>query len=243
MSHTSIIDTDLINRICFLSRDEFEEMYKTRPFIITNGAKDWPAIKSWNPNTIHNKLPKQKHEITVFTQDKIPKKSFIKLDAKEIFKRINTIDPLYKYYFAPEITQITFPDLFADIVYPSWISQQNVKEMNFWFSQQYNQTILHFDLLDNFLVQIYGKKKIRLFSPDDSSYLYPTITTAYDKPRLSKICNLDDVDFDKFPDFIHAHCYEGIIMPSDIIYIPAGWWHEVQSLDISLSVNFFWQND
>lgn len=234
--------TDLIERIKSLSRARFKKVYIRRPVIITQGAKQWPAINYWKPSTIHKKLPKQKHKVTVFAQDKIPKKAFIELEAEEIFERINAIDPLYKYYFAPEITAKTFPDLFMDIVYPKWINQQNVKEMNFWFSQQHNQTILHFDLLNNFLVQIYGRKKIRIFSPDDSAYLYPTTSTAYKEALLSQIRDLDNPDLDQFPDFVHAHCYEGIIFPGDILYIPAGWWHEIQSLDVSLSINFFWEN-
>lgn len=234
-------NANLIERINSLSEVKFEKVYIKQPFIITQGAQEWPAIKYWDPFTIHKKLPKQKHEVTVFTQDKIPKKAFVQLESEEIFERINTVDPIYKYYFAPEITEEAFPGLFADIVYPKWINRQNIKEMNFWFSQQNNQTILHFDLLNNFLVQIFGRKKVRLFSPNDSSYLYPTISTSYKEARLSQIYDLDNPDLDNFPDFVHAHSYEGIIAPGDILYIPEYWWHEVQSLDISLSVNFFWE--
>jgi ribosomal protein L16 Arg81 hydroxylase len=28
--------------------------------------------------------------------------------------------------------------------------------------------------------------------------------------------------------------------PGDVIYIPRGWWHHVRTLDLSISVNFWW---
>jgi hypothetical protein len=33
---------------------------------------------------------------------------------------------------------------------------------------------------------------------------------------------------------------EVVLGPGDAMYLPSRWWHQVRSLDLSLSVNFWW---
>ena len=230
-----------IKQFVSLSQEEFDTELKYEPFLLVNGASNWPAIKKWTTSNIYRKLPPGKHSVTVFDNSKIPGKLFINLTPKEITERINLLDSEYKYYFAPAVSQETFPKLFKDIIYPTLISSKYIQEINLWFGQRSNKTILHFDLFDNFLVQVYGRKKVKLFSPDNTPYLYPTITTSYKEARLSRIIDVDNPDLEVFPEFINAEYCKVIISPGDMLYIPAKWWHEVQSLDVSLSINFFYE--
>ncbi len=79
------------------------------------------------------------------------------------------------------------------------------------------------------LTQIVGKKKVVLFSPEDSDKLY------YGDFEVS------DPDFEKNPLLNKTTAYEGVLEPGDLIFIPAQWWHytEIIEKSITLSYNFF----
>lgn len=102
----------------------------------------------------------------------------------------------------------------------------------------------HFDLYDNILFQIVGKKRIILFPPSETEYLY----VQGDK---STINNFDDWNecLVKHPDLCNSRPYEGFLYPTDGIFIPALWWHNVKTVDLyesnqdySIGFNVFWKD-
>lgn len=80
-----------------------------------------------------------------------------------------------------------------------------------------------------YLSQIQGKKRVILFSPEESSFLY---NGRVDPERP---------DFNQFPLFERSTAYECVIEPGDTLLMPANWWHHVRSLEkaITVSHNFF----
>jgi ribosomal protein L16 Arg81 hydroxylase len=38
--------------------------------------------------------------------------------------------------------------------------------------------------------------------------------------------------------FLAAYSYEVIAEPGDTVFLPLGWWHQVRSLDVSLSFSY-----
>jgi hypothetical protein len=115
-----------------------------------------------------------------------------------------------------------------------------------WISEADVNTRPHYDASNNFLVQVVGRKRVRLFAPSDTSNLYPyTIkdTIFADSPavHVSQIADIDLLTSGQFPNVKLIKCFEDILHPGDLLFIPAGWWHEIRALDISISVNFFWQ--
>ena len=89
--------------------------------------------------------------------------------------------------------------------------------------------------MDNLLLQITGKKRVVLFSPKDALNLY----LDGDK---STILDIDNVDESRFPLFSKAVRYQCFLVPGDVLFIPALWFHNVVSLDFSVAVNLFWRN-
>lgn len=94
----------------------------------------------------------------------------------------------------------------------------------------------HYDMVDNILLQVRGRKKIYLFPPTDAEYLY----LNGDK---SEILDLENVDFESYPLMSSAHRYECILEEGDALFIPALWFHNTKALDFSIGVNFFWQDN
>jgi lysine-specific demethylase 8 len=45
----------------------------------------------------------------------------------------------------------------------------------------------------------------------------------------------------KFSEFQTVPVHVADLEPGDALYIPAKWWHQVESLDLSASVNSWWR--
>jgi hypothetical protein len=99
-----------------------------------------------------------------------------------------------------------------------------------------SETPLHHDLTNNFLVQMVGRKLVRMLSPVDVARL------DYSHAVFSRIGMPSD-----------AICAERGLTPVDVViepgralFIPVGWWHAVTSLsDLSVTatyVSFIWRN-
>lgn len=120
---------------------------------------------------------------------------------------------------------------------------------NLWVCPGSHITPLHYDPLDGTLIQVHGEKRLVLFPPSQTYNLYPLSLFNYLRHGLKLRANYSQVypekpDLEKFPKFEKAlaHRYEVILKQGEILFIPAGWWHEVTSLGdgVVCSINRFW---
>lgn len=120
---------------------------------------------------------------------------------------------------------------------------------NLWAGPGGHLECLHYDPMDGTLIQMHGEKKVLLFPPSQTYNLYPFPVYAHFRHGLNLRCWFSQVypeqpDFDAFPKLREAlqHKQEIILRPGELLYIPAGWWHEVTALGEGLvcSVNRFW---
>jgi hypothetical protein len=104
----------------------------------------------------------------------------------------------------------------------------------FWLGPAGTVTPLHADYDDNLFVQIWGSKRIFLAPPHHDEFLYPREANAL---LFGSPFDPEAPDFDKFPLARQAATIECIVQPGDMLYVPAGWYHQVRSLSFSLSAN------
>lgn len=99
-------------------------------------------------------------------------------------------------------------------------------------------TKLHRDFQISFLGQVWGQKKLHLFSPDQTDALY-----AAPAFNMYQLCEVDPgaPDLVRYPRFAHARALEVVVGPGDMLVIPTGWFHCVWALTDVLSVNRFMQ--
>jgi hypothetical protein len=104
----------------------------------------------------------------------------------------------------------------------------------FWIGPAGTVTPLHCDYDDNILAQVWGTKRIFLAPPHHDAFLYPSEANAI---LFGSPFDPEAPDFDRFPLARQAALVECIVEPGDMLYVPAGWYHQVRALTFSLSAN------
>jgi hypothetical protein len=104
----------------------------------------------------------------------------------------------------------------------------------FWVGPAGTVTPLHCDYDDNIFAQVWGTKRIFLSPPHHDAFLYPREANAI---LFGSPFDPEAPDFEKFPLARQASMIECIMNPGELLYVPAGWYHQVRSLTFSLSSN------
>lgn len=111
---------------------------------------------------------------------------------------------------------------------------------NLWLSGSGLTVGLHFDPAENLNFQLRGRKRFTLYPAGIRGY--------YPLPMFSQTAHISGVfrdgpqpDLTKFPAFDPRKAIEVELRTGDVLYIPAYWWHQVDSLDVeNVNLNFWW---
>lgn len=228
-----------------LSRSEFNrEYFNKKPVIVKQAMAHTRSYNNWTldylRDTVGSRSVVIKHSITgkynITMKDQFENVTVPFDKAIELFT-----SPEYSnksYYLQQSSIFEHFPELMQDLELPDLNGDSdNLEVINFWMGGAGCVTHLHYDRDNNFLAQIKGRKEILFFAPGDIAYLYPN--KEFKHAHVSQI-DLDNVDHERFPLFEKATKYYGLLDAGDLLYLPPGWWHQVRSLDMSISVNFWW---
>ncbi|KAG8521007.1 tRNA wybutosine-synthesizing protein 5 [Galemys pyrenaicus] len=142
-----------------------------------------------------------------------------------------------EFFISEDIADIRkqFPLLEGDIKFPKFFKEEQFFSSVFRISSPGLQLWTHYDVMDNFLIQVTGKKRVVLFSPRDAQYLYLSGTK-------SEVLNIDNPDLAKYPLFSKARRYECFLEAGDVLFIPALWFHNIISEEFGVGVNVFWKH-
>jgi hypothetical protein len=125
-------------------------------------------------------------------------------------------------------------------------------QKNVWLGPKGTRTPLHTDPYHNIFCQVVGYKYVRLYPPEATESVYPrgVDENGINESNTSEVeIRLDDKresnvaaeEGERFPLFLAQEgYYEAIVGPGECLYIPAGWWHYIESLTASYSVSFWW---
>jgi hypothetical protein len=128
--------------------------------------------------------------------------------------------------------------------FPRFYSRQSFNVPRLWLGRAGTVTPLHKDIPDNFVFNYFGTKRWILYPPRDYPYLYMTNPTPKEYPDFgASLVNLNDPNYDTYPDFAHAHAVEFTLSDGDLLYLPAGWCHYVENLTDTLMINFWLLRD
>ncbi|KAL7881412.1 hypothetical protein AOLI_G00082600 [Acnodon oligacanthus] len=128
-----------------------------------------------------------------------------------------------------------FPELANDFHIPPFFEPKQFFSSVFRISSPGLQLWTHYDVMDNVLAQVTGRKRVVLYSPQDALHLY----LSGDK---SEVLDIDSPDLEQYPDFVKAHRYECVLEPGDLLFIPALWFHNTLALQFGVGINVFWRH-
>ncbi|MBX2983745.1 MAG: cupin-like domain-containing protein [Flavobacteriales bacterium] len=218
-----------LERVSHVTPKEFhhEFVLKGKPVIITEFARNWPALGKWTPeffSTRYGHLSKDVKgvEYTVAEQMELIKSSTVEKPAPYSYNL--NIDHVF-----PELTADVKPfllgssDRFANPFWPHRLFSSAIKQEVFFGGKGASFPVLHVDLrhLHTQITQLYGDKEFFLFAPDQTPYMYP-------RPEYPLYSGVDDVfapDLERFPLFAKASGHRDILKEGETIFFPTGWWH------------------
>jgi hypothetical protein len=219
------------------------------PIIIRGSKATLGKLSDWTPEYISERLADRELPISTSDPDGVFRYNpdgerplhFEQMRGKELAAglRKTTTDRKLCLQQTSIIGQL--PELSSELVIPPYISTAKLNEVNLWMASEGSNTPLHYDDMHNLFAQVEGRKKFLLFNPDQLSRLYPgPLNTRLQ--HLSSV-NLRAPNFRRFPELEHVEYWEAVVMPGDLLFMPAFWWHQVYSLDVTVSVNYWWRAD
>lgn len=145
---------------------------------------------------------------------------------------------LTKEYHEPQVYDV--PDLFSD----DWIDRYWEIRKNrsddyrfVYMGTKGTWTPLHADVFRSYSwsINICGRKKWILFSPND-------IDNLKDKYGNVMLDVNSDINPKNYPNFSKANPIICIQEPGETIFVPSSWWHQVENLEDTISINHNWAN-
>jgi len=109
-----------------------------------------------------------------------------------------------------------------------------------WIGPKGTLTPLHRDDTDNLFAQVWGQKIFTLAAPHHREAL-GTWSTAPQGGLDGCDFNPDAPDYQRFPHARDVTFMRVTLEAGDLLFLPEGWFHQVESVSTSLSVNF-WVN-
>jgi ribosomal protein L16 Arg81 hydroxylase len=232
----------MIDRRSRLSGTDFRQHYvHTRtPVIIENMMSEWPATYLWTKNYLTAVVGDQPIEV-MSERDSDPQfeqrmdnhrrsmsfSEFAELAFSETQSN-NTYMVANNQFMGTSGGQRLMQDVINEGAYfkPVWQGQTF-----FWFGPGGTVTPLHYDVLDIVLTQVRGSKRVRLFSKDQTHLLYNSNGVYSD-------VDVENPDFERFPLYRHAHPVEFTLHAGEMLFLPEGHWHQIKSLEPSISISF-----
>lgn len=237
-----------------LSGEAFlQQHYATgRPVILTGCMEDWPAVSRWTPEYLKQTLGdvkiqyqgerdrNKRYEMQVDAH----RREIAFSDYMDLIAQPGVGNQAYITANNSAHNARALAPLHADLGFPGEFLEPaaDVKNGMMWIGPAGTVTSLHHDLTDNLVAQVVGRKRFRLFAAADVGKLYNHHHV------FSEIVDLDDPDLDmaRLPLMKEANVHDITLLPGEMLFIPIGWWHQVNALDFSVTItytNFRWRND
>ncbi len=220
-----------------LTREEFQEEYlkKNKPVVFKDLSAPWPATKKWTFEFFKENYgdlivplfsTKGYHDAGkgyMSSQKEMPFRDYLEIIEHEPTEWRMFLFNIFKHV----------PELLDDFSMPT-ITDGWVKSHPFmFFGGQGAHVNLHYDIDCSavFLTQFQNRKKVILFGPDQSKYLYNHPYT------VQSHVDIMNPDYEKYPALKMATGYETTIQDGETIFMPPMYWHYIYYTDGGFSLS------
>ncbi|MEM9821927.1 MAG: cupin-like domain-containing protein, partial [Bacteroidota bacterium] len=234
--HSIDMNLKSIERRALISQREFEEEYlsKSKPVIFTNLSEQWPATEKWTfewlkSNYGHIQVPLYDNDFRKPGKDYLTPKT-----TKSFGEYLDMIQagPTDLRMFLFNIFKHA-PELVNDFSMPTVTDGFLESFPMMFFGGQGARVDLHYDLdcAAIFITQFQRRKKVILFKPEQSPYLYQHPFTVQSEVRL------DAPDFEKHPALKKAEGFEDILEHGETLFMPSLYWHYMEYVEGGFSLS------
>ncbi|WP_438862328.1 cupin-like domain-containing protein [Neptunicella sp.] len=150
------------------------------------------------------------------------------------------------YYIASNVIDSHFPQLRAenDIDIPRPEAEFPVESIraSIWIGNR-TTACCHYDASDNIACCVVGQRRFTLFPPDQIGNLYPGPLHLTPGGQALSMVDFANPDLNTYPHFSEAIANGQVaeLEPGDALYLPAMWWHQVESLSsFNTLINYWW---
>jgi len=233
-----------VARVANPAYDEFRSRFlrPALPCLITGHANQWPAFRRWDHESIGAAIGDRtvapvKMNRGNFHIDLTEGVAVEPMGYDAYLRAVaDTDEPGYYLRLALDGE---FSDLLADdYQVPEYCRRRIMLKKNLWVGARGASSDLHYDMTHNVVAQIRGRRRVILFAPSDTPYLYPfpmrTLSWHHSQVRV------ESPDYDRFPRLRRAQPIETFIEAGEMLFIPQGWWHRFETLETAIALNFFW---
>lgn len=224
-------------------RDEFVERYVKgcRPVVLQGVADDWPAMRRWSPTDLRERFGHLEVDVQVgrnsdalFEQNKAQLRK--RMRVAEFVDLVVAGGATNDHYLTANDEMMRRPEflpLLQDIGSMPPICDPELLHTaaSFWFGPAGTRTPLHHDTLMLFHTQVVGRKRWRFVSPLQTPLLY-------NRMGVYSPIDMDAPDHHRYPLLREATVLEVVLEPGDTLFLPLGWWHQVSSLEMSMSFSY-----
>lgn len=215
-----------------------------RPVLI-RGLRDTQALKIFDWSTHYlERIMGDKHVPVMATRTGFLsyERNFVDMAFSEFCVRMlrPDADTGTRYYYKNPTSLLPAGHDDSDLITELRRYTQKAVARNLWISSSGLTVGLHFDPADNLNFALRGHKAFWLYPPGTRSY--------YPLPMFSQTAHISGVfrngpnsDLTKFPRFDPSLGVRVDVREGDVLYIPAYWWHQVESIgEENLNLNFWW---
>lgn len=227
------------------SADEFLARYYATgtPAIFTDIVPRWPAFARWGAEDLRARFGAAEIEMSIGRADDVDPDVGYRAHCRrttmsDYVDRVLASGPGNDLYLIANNRNLARPGLAGlldDVCLPAGLFDEARSATcgALWFGPAGTVTSLHHDTSNIFFFQVVGRKRFRLYAPDEPALLGHArgVYSSLDPERPDALAG--------------AWGYDEVIAPGDALFLPVGWWHHVRALDLSISVafnNFVWQN-
>jgi len=223
------LDLRELPRVKGISKEDFLRDYfnPQRPVVFEDLSADWPAVKKWDFEYFREKAG----NVVVPLYDGKPAKGKQKSHGPARKMKFSEYIDIIKA--GPTDLRMFFfnllqnsPELVEDFKYPD-LGVKFFKKLPVLFvGGEGGKVVMHYDmdLANNFHFNFAGEKKVILYPPEETKYLYKV---PYSIVSM-EIIDMDNPDFKKYPALSKAKGYEVRLKHGEALFIPSKWWHFIK---------------
>ncbi|KAK7838996.1 glycine dehydrogenase (decarboxylating) [Quercus suber] len=137
--------------------------------------------------------------------------------------------------------KVQLETLREDIGTPAFLERKALASINLWMNYAQARSSTHYDPHHNLLCLVAGCKQVVLWPPFATPMLYPL--PIYGEASNHSSVALENPDFSTYPRAKYAmeHSQKVVLHASNSI--PGGSFHQVDSDDLTIAINFWWRSN